>query len=212
MFESIDAGRPRDDKQRINAEAHCVARDIVNIVACEGAERVEKHRLFGKWRSRLTMAGFTKCWMSSAVSSAVKDVLKEYNANYWVGEKAGALYLGWKDRDLVTCGSEEEEEVLVCSSSSLFRQKSSFLGLKLKSRIIQQPEYDRRSKGFLKSRISGESSESNKDDPFLEDDLPEEYKKMKLSKGAVVQFVSLILIIAALAYISFYFATFTQIN
>ncbi|KAM7514022.1 hypothetical protein LguiA_003605 [Lonicera macranthoides] len=100
-------------------------------------------------------------------------------------------------------GSEEEEEVaeevLVCSSSSSFKRKSSFLDSKLKSRIIQQPEYDRRSKGFLKSRNSGESSESDEDDPFLEDDLPEEYKKMKLSKGAVVQFVSLILIIAALA-------------
>ncbi|KAM7514696.1 hypothetical protein LguiA_004279 [Lonicera macranthoides] len=84
-------------------------------------------------------------------------------------------------------GSEEENEVLVCSSSSSFRQKSSFLGSKLKSRIIQQPEYDCRSKGFLKSRISGESSESNEDDPFLEDDLPEEYKKMKLGKGAVDQ-------------------------
>lgn len=105
MFESIDAGRPRDDKQRINAEAHCVARDIVNIVACEGAERVERHELFGKWRSRLAMAGFTQCRMSSAVSSVVKDVLKEYNANYWLGEKAGAVYLGWKNRDMVTCSA-----------------------------------------------------------------------------------------------------------
>nr|CAN67260.1 hypothetical protein VITISV_039438 [Vitis vinifera] len=45
MFESIDVARPRNDKQRINAEQHCVARDIVNIIACEGTERVERHEL-----------------------------------------------------------------------------------------------------------------------------------------------------------------------
>ena len=95
--------------------------------------------------------------------------------------------------------SEEVEEVVVCSSSSSFKRKSSFLGSKPKSRIMQPPEYDRRAKGFLKSRVSGESRESDEDDPFLEDDLPEEYKKMKLSKWAMVQLVSLILIIAALA-------------
>ncbi|MCD7454464.1 hypothetical protein HAX54_024903 [Datura stramonium] len=45
MFESIDAARPRDDKQRISAEEHCVARDVVNIIAMQGAERVERHEL-----------------------------------------------------------------------------------------------------------------------------------------------------------------------
>jgi hypothetical protein len=107
MFESIDAGRGRDDKQRINAEAHCVARDIVNIIACEGEERVERHELFGKWRSRLTMAGFTQCRLSMYVGSVVKDMLlkEEYSRSYWVGERSGALFLGWKNRDLVTCSA-----------------------------------------------------------------------------------------------------------
>jgi hypothetical protein len=38
MFESIDVALPRDDKWRMSAEQHCVARDIVNLIACEGAE------------------------------------------------------------------------------------------------------------------------------------------------------------------------------
>lgn len=102
MFESIDAARPRDDKQRISAEEHCIARDIVNIVACEGADRVERHELFGKWRLRLAMAGFVPCPLSFSVGNAIRDMLKEYSPNYRLGERDGALYLGWKNRALAT--------------------------------------------------------------------------------------------------------------
>lgn len=102
MFESIDAARPRDDKQRMSAEEHCVARDVVNIIACEGAERVERHEPFGKWRSRLMMAGFTPCRLSPSSLFSVKEVLKEYSKNYRVEERDGVLFLYWKNRVLST--------------------------------------------------------------------------------------------------------------
>lgn len=103
MFESIDASAlARDDKQRINAEEHCVAKDVVNIIACEGSERVERHEVFGKWRLRLTMAGFSPIPLAPSVSSSVRDVLREYSPNYVVAEGNGALYIGWKNRALVT--------------------------------------------------------------------------------------------------------------
>ncbi|KAI4298792.1 hypothetical protein L6164_032309 [Bauhinia variegata] len=103
MFESIDVARPRDDKQRISAEQHCVARDIVNMIACEGADRVERHELLGKWRSRFSMAGFTPCPLSPSVAAAVSDLLsREYYQNYWIQPKDGALYLGWRSRTMST--------------------------------------------------------------------------------------------------------------
>ncbi|CAN4105985.1 unnamed protein product [Withania somnifera] len=102
MFESIDAARSRDDKQRISAEEHCVARDVVNIIACEGAERVERHELFGKWSMRLRMAGFTQCPLSPSAGEAINGVLKDFSPNYRLTESKGALYLGWKNRALAT--------------------------------------------------------------------------------------------------------------
>lgn len=103
MFESIDAAaRPRDDRQRMRAEEQCVAKDVVNIIACEGDDRVERHELLGKWRLRLTMAGFEQIPLSSSVSNVVRDMLKEYSTNYRVAESSGALFLGWKSRALVT--------------------------------------------------------------------------------------------------------------
>lgn len=101
VFESIDVTLPRDHKERINAEQHCLAREIVNIIACEGAERVERHELLGKWKSRFLMAGFTPHPLSSYVNATIKTLLQNYSDKYSLEEKDGALYLGWMDRALV---------------------------------------------------------------------------------------------------------------
>ncbi|KAL8137270.1 hypothetical protein V2J09_003271 [Rumex salicifolius] len=99
VFESIDVARDRKDKQRINAEQHCLARDIVNMIACEGEQRVERHELLGKWKARLSMAGFSQCPVGSSVNEAILELLKEYHENYRLKEWDGSLYLGWKKRD-----------------------------------------------------------------------------------------------------------------
>ncbi|KAL6883392.1 hypothetical protein ACP4OV_010806 [Aristida adscensionis] len=101
MFESIDVALPRDDRRRISAEQHCVARDIVNLIACEGAERVERHEPYGKWKARFQMAGFRPYPLSSVVNGTIKTLLQSYNSYYRLEERDGVLYLGWKQRVLV---------------------------------------------------------------------------------------------------------------
>ncbi|XWS11309.1 hypothetical protein CRYUN_Cryun38cG0072600 [Craigia yunnanensis] len=102
IFESIDVSLPRDHKERINVEQHCLAREIVNIVACEGPERVERHELLGKWRSRFIMAGFTPCPLSSFVNTTIKTLLQSYCNKYTLEERDGVLYLGWMNRVIIT--------------------------------------------------------------------------------------------------------------
>ncbi|KAL2932190.1 Scarecrow-like protein 13 [Bienertia sinuspersici] len=102
IFESVDVALARDDKKRINAEMHCVARDIVNMIACEDAERVERHEPFGKWKARLSMAGFTQSPLSYSVNDGIRGLMKGFHENYRVQEWQGTLYLGWKDRLLST--------------------------------------------------------------------------------------------------------------
>ncbi|KAH1247728.1 Chitin-inducible gibberellin-responsive protein 1 [Glycine max] len=97
IFESIDVSLPRKSKERVNVEQHCLARDIVNIIACEGKERVERHELLGKWKSRLTMAGFRQYPLSSYVNSVIRSLLRCYSEHYNLVEKDGAMLLGWKD-------------------------------------------------------------------------------------------------------------------
>ncbi|KAI3786646.1 hypothetical protein L1987_40482 [Smallanthus sonchifolius] len=102
MFESIDATLLTDHQERINVEQHCLAGEIVNILACEGAEREERHELLGKWRSRFTMAGFSPYPLSSYVNTTMKTLLENYCDKYRLEERDGALFLGWVNRDLVS--------------------------------------------------------------------------------------------------------------
>eukprot|EP01018_Ginkgo_biloba_P017648 Gb_31684 [translate_table: standard] len=105
VFESLDVTLPRESKERVNVEQHCLARDIVNIIACEGAERVERHEVLGKWRSRLTMAGFKPYPLSSIVNSTIKSLLERYCEKYRLVEKDDALYLGWLNRPLIVASA-----------------------------------------------------------------------------------------------------------
>ncbi|CAL5083745.1 unnamed protein product [Urochloa decumbens] len=101
IFESIDLALPREDRERINMEQHCLAREIVNLVACEGEERVERHEVFGKWKARLMMAGFRPSPLSALVNATIKTLLQSYSLDYKLAERDGVLYLGWKNRPLI---------------------------------------------------------------------------------------------------------------
>ncbi|OIW21667.1 hypothetical protein TanjilG_07747 [Lupinus angustifolius] len=101
IFESLDVVLPREHKERINVEQHCLAREVVNLIACEGVERVERHELLNKWRMRFTMAGFTPYPLSSFVNSSIKNLLESYKGHYTLEERDGALYLGWMNQVLV---------------------------------------------------------------------------------------------------------------
>ncbi|KAI9093202.1 hypothetical protein K1719_027216 [Acacia pycnantha] len=105
MLESIDGTMPRNSKERINVEQHCLARDIVNVIACEGKERIERHELLGKWKSRLTMAGFRQYPLSSYVNSVIRSLLRYYSEHYTLVEKDGAMLLGWKHRNLISASA-----------------------------------------------------------------------------------------------------------
>ncbi|RAL40984.1 hypothetical protein DM860_008682 [Cuscuta australis] len=101
VFESMDASLARD-KERVGVEQHCVAGDIVNVIACEGEERVERPEPLGKWKSRFTMAGFREYPLNGYVNSVIAALLKRYSEHYTVSERDGAMLLGWKQRNLIS--------------------------------------------------------------------------------------------------------------
>ncbi|XP_042495287.1 scarecrow-like protein 1 isoform X2 [Macadamia integrifolia] len=105
VFESLDATLSRESPDRINVERQCLARDIVNIVACEGEERIERYELAGKWRARMMMAGFQSCPLSAYVNETIRKLLKQYCDRYKIKEEGGALHFGWEERILVVASA-----------------------------------------------------------------------------------------------------------
>ncbi|CAK9309725.1 unnamed protein product [Citrullus colocynthis] len=101
VYNSLDATLPRDSQDRINVERQCLAKDIVNIVACEGEERVERYEVAGKWRARMTMAGFSSCSMSKNVTDPIRKLIEEYCDRFKMYEEMGTLHFGWEEKSLV---------------------------------------------------------------------------------------------------------------
>lgn len=105
VFESLDATLSRDSQERVNVERQCLARDIINIVACEGLERIERYEVAGKWRARMMMAGFTPCPISRNVYDSIQNLIKQYSDRYKAKEEAGALYFGWEDKNMTVASA-----------------------------------------------------------------------------------------------------------
>ncbi|KAM5562479.1 scarecrow-like protein 1 [Rosa sericea] len=105
VFDSLEAAIPRESQDRMNVEKQCLARDIVNIVACEGEERIERYEVAGKWRARMAMAGFTSTPMSRSVTDLIHDLIKMYCDRYKIKEEMGTLHFGWEDKSLIVASS-----------------------------------------------------------------------------------------------------------
>ncbi|KAI3464605.1 hypothetical protein Pfo_021268 [Paulownia fortunei] len=101
VFESLDATLARDSQDRMNVEKQCLARDIINVVACEGEERIERYEVAGKWRARMSMAGFSSCPISRNVNNEIRRLIEQYSRRYKVKEETGALHFGWEDKILI---------------------------------------------------------------------------------------------------------------
>ncbi|KAK6916769.1 Mechanosensitive ion channel MscS [Dillenia turbinata] len=105
-------------------------------------------------------------------------------------------------------GGADEGGVIRCTSNASFRMNSGILrGKTTKSRLLdtrQPDDNDRRSgrvprSGQMRSGImSRVLNNEEEDDPFLDEDLPEEYKKANMNAWTWLQWGSLILIVAAL--------------
>ncbi|KAK7410657.1 hypothetical protein VNO78_01616 [Psophocarpus tetragonolobus] len=106
VFESLDVTLPRESQDRMNVERQCLARDIVNVVACEGEDRIERYEVAGKWRARMTMAGFTASPMSTNVTEEIRKLIKVmYCDRYKIKEEMDALHFGWEDKNLIVASA-----------------------------------------------------------------------------------------------------------
>lgn len=95
-----------------------------------------------------------------------------------------------------TGGEEDDEDVVLCTPS---KRTSRLLSTRTNSRLIDGlPEQDRKSGRAVKSGVSTKSGEFDEDEALLDGDIPDEYKRDTFSAFTLVQWVSLLLITAAL--------------
>jgi DELLA protein len=96
-----DASPPAGTDQ-VMSEVY-LGRQICNIVACEGAERTERHETLVQWRGRLGGSGFEPVHLGSNAYKQASTLLALFAGGdgYRVEEKDGCLTLGWHTRPLI---------------------------------------------------------------------------------------------------------------
>lgn len=104
LFDSLESCSDGvvSDEDKVMSEVY-LGRQICNVVACEGAERVERHETLGQWRGRLGAAGFEALHLGSNAYKQASMLLALFagGGGYRVDENNGCLMLGWHTRPLI---------------------------------------------------------------------------------------------------------------
>ncbi|KAK4483121.1 hypothetical protein RD792_010300 [Penstemon davidsonii] len=101
FFDMLEATIPREDEDRLMYEREVLGRDVMNVVACEGCERVERPETYKQWRMRNRRAGFRQLPLNAEIMGEVKSkVFRGYHKDFLLDEDNEWMLQGWKGRVL----------------------------------------------------------------------------------------------------------------
>ncbi|KAK9940552.1 hypothetical protein M0R45_017207 [Rubus argutus] len=99
LFDMFDSNLPGEDQMRLGFEKEFIGREVVNIVACEGPERIARPETYKQWQVRNMRAGFRQLPLDREVVKNIKDKVKlGYHPDFVVDEDGRWLLQGWKGR------------------------------------------------------------------------------------------------------------------
>ncbi|KAL8534453.1 hypothetical protein ACS0TY_010462 [Phlomoides rotata] len=107
LFDSLEATVSREDPRRVRIE-EALGRRMGNSVACEGRDRVERCEVLGKWRARVSMAGFQSVPMGQSVAESLRVKLNSWTRGkpgFTVNEQSGGICFGWMGRALTVASA-----------------------------------------------------------------------------------------------------------
>ncbi|KAK0572994.1 hypothetical protein LWI29_001540 [Acer saccharum] len=100
MFDSLEGAVSSPDKAMTEVY---MGKQICNIVACEGMDRVERHETLTQWKTRFGSAGFAPVHLGSNAYKQASMLLALFAGGdgYRVEENDGCMMLGWYTRPLI---------------------------------------------------------------------------------------------------------------
>ncbi|XP_057782834.1 scarecrow-like protein 33 [Salvia miltiorrhiza] len=101
LFDMYEATLPREDPNRLLFEEEVFGKDAINIIACEGTERLDRPETYKQWQARNVRAGFRQLPLDQQIVRYVKNKVKaEYHQDFSVDEDGKWMLQGWKGRVL----------------------------------------------------------------------------------------------------------------
>lgn len=99
QFDMLETIVPREEWERMILEKEIFGREALNVVACEGWERVERPETYKQWQVRTLRAGFAQLPLYRDVVDMARDkVRSSYHKDFVIDEDSRWLLQGWKGR------------------------------------------------------------------------------------------------------------------
>lgn len=100
IFDMWDTNISREDEMRLMFEREIYGREIINVVACEGLERLERPETYKRWQLRNMRAGFKQLPVEPRLLKKLKHKVSSYHDDFIVDQDGDWLLQGWKGRIL----------------------------------------------------------------------------------------------------------------
>ncbi|KAK4784427.1 hypothetical protein SAY86_018795 [Trapa natans] len=104
IYDMLDTTIPdehKNSKERQLLESELYGWGIMNAIACEGLERIERPETYKQWQVRHERAGFKQLPLDRAKMKEIRRKLKTwYHEDYLLDEDSNWILLGWKGRIL----------------------------------------------------------------------------------------------------------------
>lgn len=101
LFDVFDATIDRESHERLLTENYLYGKDALNIVACEGNERIERPETYKQWQVRKLRAGFKQVPLDQDIVNGARAMVKaNYNKDFMVEQDRNWMVQGWKGRIL----------------------------------------------------------------------------------------------------------------
>jgi GRAS domain family len=99
LFDMLETTVPRENEQRLLIERDLFGREALNVIACEGSERVERPETYKQWQVRNLRAGFVQIPLNQDIMKKAKEKVKAiYHKDFVIDEDSHWLLQGWKGR------------------------------------------------------------------------------------------------------------------
>ncbi|XP_006349504.1 scarecrow-like protein 9 [Solanum tuberosum] len=102
LFDMLEANVPREFPERMLIEREIFGREALNVIACEGWERVERPETYKQWQVRHLRARFTQTpfEQEEIMNMAVEKVRTSYHKDFVIDQDNKWMLLGWKGRTI----------------------------------------------------------------------------------------------------------------
>lgn len=106
IFDMLETIVPRGEPERMLIEKAIFGREALNVIACEGWERVERPETYKQWQIRIMRSGFVQIPLDrEIVKRATEKVRSTYHRDFIIDEDSGWLVQGWKGRIIFALSS-----------------------------------------------------------------------------------------------------------